>query len=257
MRNQTRRRLSWPTAAVLAVVLGAPGVARAQQGGLFPLAPIRRERPPCAAEDPVYRLYRQEYFGYHPTCWRKFPTGWGCPSPEAPNAAESFRLLPRDEPPPGYGPEEGAEPGPDMGQDAQDAQGGQQGLPAPNSLPPLPSGDRSPFELDPRPQAAPDGNPAEVPGVSVPNDPTGPTELPSPGEGVRYAPAPGSGNPLLALPDPTVNPTSDTGFPEPSVEGPPPPPVNPVVDGGRPPQTPAPRRQGLIGRLFSGKTFRR
>ncbi|MHC5543662.1 hypothetical protein ACYOEI_36010, partial [Singulisphaera rosea] len=78
------------------MVLGAPMLAEAQQSGLFPLAPIRRERVPCAAEDPVYGMYRKEYFGYHPTCWRKFPAGWGCPSPEAPNVEQAFRTRKPD-----------------------------------------------------------------------------------------------------------------------------------------------------------------
>jgi hypothetical protein len=83
----------------LVVVLGAPALVEAQQSGLFPNASIRRERVPCPHEDPVYRLYRHEYFGYHPTCWRRFPAGWGCPSPEAPNVAQAFRDQPRDAPP--------------------------------------------------------------------------------------------------------------------------------------------------------------
>jgi hypothetical protein len=59
MRTRTRRRWSWPAAGVLAIVVGAPTLAHAQQGGLFPLAPIRRERVPCPMEDPVYKLYRR------------------------------------------------------------------------------------------------------------------------------------------------------------------------------------------------------
>ena len=74
----------------LTMSLIAPSLAEAQQSGLFPNIGVRRQRVPCAAEDPVYKLYRHEYFGYHPTCWRRFPAGWGCPSPEAPNAAAAF-----------------------------------------------------------------------------------------------------------------------------------------------------------------------
>src|SRR4051812_1774071 len=66
----------------VAVVLGAPSLASAQ---LFPNLPIRRERTPCANENPQYKMIRQEYWGYYPTCWRRFPPGWGCPSAEAPN----------------------------------------------------------------------------------------------------------------------------------------------------------------------------
>ena len=66
----------------LAVVLGTPALASAQ---LFPNLPLRRERTACANENPQYKMIRQEYWGYYPTCWRKFPDGWGCPSPYAPN----------------------------------------------------------------------------------------------------------------------------------------------------------------------------
>ena len=40
---------------------------------------------PCRQELPVFHAYRHQFYGYHPTCWRRFPPGWGCPSPEAPN----------------------------------------------------------------------------------------------------------------------------------------------------------------------------
>ena len=99
MLINSRRRFRSPAAWALVVVFGAPALVEAQQSGLFPNAPINRERVPCPHEDPVYRLYRHQYFGYHPTCWRRFPEGWGCPSPEAPNVAQAFRDQPRDAPP--------------------------------------------------------------------------------------------------------------------------------------------------------------
>ena len=41
----------------------APGRwSRAPETQLFPLAPIQRERVPCPMEDPVYGLYRHQYF---------------------------------------------------------------------------------------------------------------------------------------------------------------------------------------------------
>lgn len=103
--------------AGLVVVLFAPGLASAQ---LFPNLPIRRQRPDCSQENPQYKVIRQEYWGYYPTCWRKFPPGWGCPSPEAPNWEAAKQKLPltplenlsnstKPEPPPanGAGPGEG------------------------------------------------------------------------------------------------------------------------------------------------------
>ena len=113
-----------------------PELARAQQTGLFPLAPIKRQRVPCDQEDPIYKIYKHQYFGYHPTCWRQFPTGWGCPSPTAPDKEKSFKKIPfgggepRGELPPGEG-EEGMEAQPGVTRPA---------------MPPLPGAVRSPFE---------------------------------------------------------------------------------------------------------------
>ncbi|MFO0953560.1 MAG: hypothetical protein U0835_20885 [Isosphaeraceae bacterium] len=266
MRTDTRRWWSWSAAGALALTLGAPGLASAQQGGLFPNAGIRRERVPCENEDPIYRLYRHEYFGYHPTCWRRFPDGWGCPSPEAPNAAAEFQKLPRDKPPelgpddmgpgPGPGPDDGDNPNPQPG-------GGGRGpaRPAPNALPPLPSGDRNPFDLDSRPSTPPAGNPPAGDGLpSLPGpggDTPPPAAAPTPSDGAPGAAlAPVDSQPLLALPDPTVNPAARnapqmTGFPLPNGETPLPPPM--------PTTTPAqaPRRTGMLGNLFSGRIFRR
>lgn len=81
----SRRRIGFLLG--LAVVLGVPSLASAQ---LFPNLPIRRQRPDCAQENPQYKVIRQEYWGYYPTCWRKFPPGSGCPSPEAPDWAAAI-----------------------------------------------------------------------------------------------------------------------------------------------------------------------
>ena len=48
---------------------------------------------PCDREDPTYKIYKQQYFGYHPTNWRTFPAGWGCPSSEAPDRAKSLKDI--------------------------------------------------------------------------------------------------------------------------------------------------------------------
>ena len=78
---------------VLTVIVSLSERAQAQQTGLFPLAPIRRQRVPCDQEDPIYKFSKQKYFGYHPTSWRRFPEGWNPPSPEGPDRARSFREL--------------------------------------------------------------------------------------------------------------------------------------------------------------------
>lgn len=90
-----------PAALGLAVILFAPGFARAQVQQLFPNAPIRirRQRPPCAEEPPYYKFVRQQYYGYFPTCWRKWPTGWQCPCghPEPPDIERALRERPLQE----------------------------------------------------------------------------------------------------------------------------------------------------------------
>ncbi len=237
MRTRSRRRLGWATAAALAFVVGAPGLAHAQQSGMFPLAPIKRERVPCELENPAFKLYRHQYFGYHPTCWQKFPAGWGCASPEAPNAARAFADLPRDpvdiEPGPGPGDEQpGDMPGP---------RGPAQ---PPPGLPPLPSGD-SPFNTDPRPNTPPAGG----------NRPT--TDDPR-GEGLGARdPAPSSEGAPLPAPRPPATTTSPRdndsilGLPDPTVYVPNVPPNS----GNDPSGTGfpmAPKRQSLLGNLFGG-----
>ena len=123
MRTKSRRGLLGPLvlAALAGMILSES--AQAQQTGLFPLAPIKRKRVPCNQEDPVYRIYKDQYFGYHPTLWRPFPSGWGAPSPEAPDRAASFKAIPLDEPP-AYmrGDEEGGEPGDEPQDDRPPAQ---------------------------------------------------------------------------------------------------------------------------------------
>jgi hypothetical protein len=80
----------------LVVVL--PEVVSAQANALFPDIYIKRKRECCAHEDPRYSAIREQYFGYFPTCWRRFAPGWGCPSPDAPNWEEALRKLPLEMP---------------------------------------------------------------------------------------------------------------------------------------------------------------
>src|SRR5271169_2736635 len=91
MRTKSRSRRRGLALAVLTLIVSMPELARAQQSGLFPNSPIKRQRVPCDQQDPVYKLYKEKYFGYHPPCWRPFPTGWGCPSPEKPDVEKSFK----------------------------------------------------------------------------------------------------------------------------------------------------------------------
>ena len=138
MLTKSWRRRLVRALAVLTVVVSLSGLAQAQQSGLFPLHPIKRERVPCAAEDPIYKLYRSQYYGYFPTQWRPFPQGWNLPSPEGPNTEAALAKQPIEGP---KAPEADEGEGDDM-QGPPD-RGGRQ--PIPN---PPPDTERSPFEMD-------------------------------------------------------------------------------------------------------------
>jgi hypothetical protein len=216
-------RSSSPAVWAAALTLGVPALVEAQTQ-LFPLAPISRQRPPCPVEDPMYGLYRQQYYGFFPTCWRTFPTGWGCPSPEAPNMKQAFVDRPRDPLPdslPDLDTGPGMGPGPDEGAGLPRGRG---------ALPPVPPS-RSPFDLpDTGPAPNPGGDRSPLPGPpgegTLPRDlranPPGVPPTSSRIEPPRIAPdEKGTTNeaavPLLALPA--------------AVEGPPSPlPVGPSTD---------------------------
>ena len=270
MRTRSPSRLGWAVVGALAFVVGAPAVSQAQQSGIFPLAPITRERTPCAMEDPVFKLYRHQYFGYHPTCWRRFPSGWGCASPEAPNPAASFREIPRDVPPAdtGGGDQPDAEGRPKPGPDEMD--GGRPRNPqTPGTLPELPPATRSPFDLDTKPNTPPGDKPSArlrpvappvgsdvresppvadpAPPLTAPASPTAPADPATSGAGAASFSRPRGEAPLLALPDPTAgagvpnpNPVLGGGFGD----------SRPSADSGFPNQPP--KRQGLLSSLFGG-----
>jgi hypothetical protein len=189
-----QRKQGWVLAA-LTVFLGLPGLAQAQQSGLFPLQPIRRERVPCPLEDPIYKRYRTDYYGFYPTQWRKFPDGWNLPSPEGPSS-EKFNLKDHpiealNAPMLNENEEEAPEPGAARPQ------------PIPNAPP---ENERSPFEMDtpdngaaaPRGGAVPGRRaPATRPAAPPPADDTSPFEMPDP------APNPGG---LDVVPQPRTQP---------------------------------------------------
>jgi hypothetical protein len=130
-------------------------MAWAQQSGLFPLHPIKRHRVPCDREDPIYKINKYQYFGYHPTCWHRFPDGWGCPSAEAPDREKSFRETPL-----GSGSEGDLNPPGEEGRDMENAPTRPRG-----TLPAVPPGGQSPFDTNP---ATPGGTPN--PRRNVPQD---------------------------------------------------------------------------------------
>jgi len=282
MRTIFKRRSQGLVLAALTLIVGLPELAQAQQTGLFPLAPIRRQRVPCDQQDPTYKIHKYQYFGYHPTCWHPFPAGWGCPSPEAPDKAESFRKQKFDA-------------GMELPQAGTENLGPMEEQPNRPAVPALPGGARSPFEPDGgRPDNAPPprGGDAVVPSPfelerkpapgaapgATPNAPRAgrdrPTAAPAGGDGPELsAPTASSdrtpGNrinrsrsdeeigardedgPLLALPSITVPPVDDSAA---AFGAQPAPSATTTADLGSNPTastgSPAPRR-GFLSGLFN------
>jgi hypothetical protein len=191
MRTNSRIRGQVLVLAALTVVVSLPELAKAQQTGLFPLAPIKRQRVPCDQEAAEYKLYKHKYFGYHPTCWRPFPAGWGCPSPEAPNKEESFKKIPFA----------GGEPRGPVQPEGEEGMEGQPGVTRP-AKPALPGGARSPFEDDPAaPPTTPRGGQRQLPPAGDPFDIDRDTPAtPKPAEPRPAAPGAASNGPALSAP---------------------------------------------------------
>ncbi|MGP0067781.1 MAG: hypothetical protein ACLQGP_29825 [Isosphaeraceae bacterium] len=274
-----RRDVKWGSRAlVMAVLTMAVSLserAQAQQTGLFPLAPIRRERPPCPNEDAVYKYYKQQYFGYHPTCWSPFPAGWGCPSKQTADREKEFAERPLGKPP-------------EMDELGPEDEFGPQPRQVPPNMPDVqPPADRDPFLMD-GPAAQPPGggqNPRATPRRSPFEDlPKGAAVSPSrrgdrartvtPGRGddapELSAPAPqpeqntsarltggdadgeavvrGDNIPVLNVED-LDSPRSGTNAP--LLDSHPTQPTDPTVASNSTNQAPPPRR-GLISNLFGG-----
>lgn len=276
MLKHTRRLFRSQVTWGIALVLLAPTFVQAQQTGLFPLAPIKRQRVPCPDENPIYRRYRAEYYGYYPTCWRRFPPGWGCPSPEAPNLAKEYEELKPDPTPP--------TPPNDFGDEApDDGRGGRRQDNAPRSnkpeIPGVPSGGASPLDDRPINLDAPNQNtnpapprrdsppaPEALPGLPPagsgrPAEPLGAlnSRPARPAQGIQFEPSNtpiqnSMNDPLLPLPDPPTASTQPIAAPV-SAE-----PLGSNFDtgtenSGMPMH--APRRRSLIGGLFDSLGIKR
>ena len=271
MRTNSRRRGRGLALAVIAAAASLPQVAKAQQTGLFPLHPIKRHRVPCDHEDPIYKINKYQYFGYHPTCWHRFPDGWGCPSAEAPNREKSFAETPlgaaEGELPPGPGER------PEIENPPARPRGGLPGVPredspfnqpqgAPGGTPGTPNTPNQPRRTDPfedqdvRPQTNPPGQPAPAnpprgnePGGSSPADQ--PNQNPTPcaaRDEDDDGPVPGnSDGPVLAVPNISLPPLADAG----SIYEPPP--NQPASgDNASPSATSStPPRRGMISGFLS------
>ncbi len=204
-----------------------------------------RQRVPCDQEDPIYKIYKHQYFGYHPTCWRTLPDGWGCPSPEAPDKEKSFKETPAGTPgdtreePDRPAADEGAMPGqpaPDQTQRAGAAADGTRSpFDEPTSQAPLRQRPRGrqhrspgdPFELDKpdkppaarRPRAAGRCRRPRRPAATARSSPRR-AEDAGPIQGSRTSRnerttsrMPDEDGPLLALPNVNLPPVDDPGVP--------------------------------------------
>ncbi|WP_165227609.1 hypothetical protein [Aquisphaera insulae] len=180
MLTRTLERRTRRVVAALAVFAGMTGLANAQQGGLFPLHPIKRQRVACPNEDPIYGTYRNQYYGYYPTQWKPFPQGWNLAGPETPNAAAEFQQHPLaavSEPP-----AEGDKPD----REAPDA-GDKPAVPEP------PTDTKSPFEMDPAegstaPRRPSTSAPARTPTPGTVNTPPAAPTTPRPTPGTVNSP---------------------------------------------------------------------
>jgi hypothetical protein len=147
-------------ALVFGMVLLAPALADAQ---LIPnLNTRRRQRPSSLTEPPIYRTVRQQYYGYFPTCWRKFPPGWGCPCPN-PEAPQPWTGAPSGAP---------AQPETERPSEATPPTDGTR-RPAPSAIPELPPSSTSPFDIKPEstpPRDTPPPAPAPGPEVKPPGE---------------------------------------------------------------------------------------
>ncbi len=170
--------------AVLAAVTSLSGLAEAQQSGMFPLHPIRRERTPCANEDPIYKLYRDQYYGYFPTRWRRFPDNWALTSPEGPKTKEALKKNPIEGP---------------KGAPVEGEGGEMQGPAGPGAKPaipnPPPDTERSPFEMD-----KPDNGAGAAPRAAAPGrrNPAARGNTPPPGAEASPFDTPETTNPAGA-----------------------------------------------------------
>lgn len=262
MRTNTRGRGPLGAIAALALLLGLPALAQAQ---LFPNQTIHRQRVACCEENPIYGIYRRQYYGYYPTCWRRFPAGWGCPGPEAPNslaAMEEIRKEIEKQAAEDANVPNGAEPEDDMTAPPADRDRNRPRVPE------LPEDLDNPFATPPP------GRQAEPPGALPPPDgPRAELELsplpdaPAPIEAQlgsalsRRSPAPAGPDAtapmdgrLLAPARPIQSPAfPDTTFPGPAIEEP----LPPITDGmGALPQQ-ARRRSSVIGGMFENLRNRR
>ena len=157
MLTKSWRRKPGEVLAVLTVLTSLTGLAQAQQNGLFPLQPIRRERVPCPERGADLQALPLAVLRVLPAPVETVPHGMAPEESRVPNRKaelEKQPVLPIAPIPP-----EGRGRGPWPG-----GAGGRRAIPNPP-----PENERSPFEMD-RPdngaQPAPGGGPARRPATT-------------------------------------------------------------------------------------------
>lgn len=224
MITVARRRRPSPALLAMLVVLGLPALSEAQ---LIPNLFVRRQKPSCATEDPIYRVYRQQYYGYYPTQWRTFPAGWNLISPESvtPSQLEEARRSIQKE----------INAMPALDEDGQAAPEDDTEMPeVPDTKPeaplPLPPRGGSVFDLNPQPPTEPGPLPDDN---GVPGTPRASTRRPSDEASTA------STDPLDSAPP------LDDAESTPSVESDSPPAIPPIEGSVSPGTTYAPREDDM------------
>ena len=179
MKMPRSRRSPWMLGLFGLLLLAfLPELASAQPNALFPEIYIKRKRPCPEQENPQYRMIREQFYGYYPTCWRKFPEGWGCQSADAPNWKASLDKQKLDIPD-GM---EAAENAPDQNAERPDPfgrgrpkpadEGNQPAMPEPPDEPESLFPETNPTSGPPADGGIPTGNPGLVkPPATNPDDP--------------------------------------------------------------------------------------
>ena len=107
MLTKSWRRKPGLVLAVPTILVSLSGLAQAQQSGLFPLHPIKRETGPVPQRGSGLQTLSIPVLRISPTVWRRFPEGWGCAQPRGPQRQGRVREAARRSPPKPIPPEEG------------------------------------------------------------------------------------------------------------------------------------------------------
>jgi len=187
--DQIRRVMMPPLRVRWALIAFAICFGQHAEAQLFPNLFIRRARPDCESEPASIKMHRDHYHGYQPTEWRRFPEGWGYRHPEVIDRAalmkevdEEVKKLDEE-----FGGERGdREEGMDDDLPPRGGRGGRddnEGGAVPRPIP-LPDDTESPFNLDAKPAAPRNTEPAAGGSDTPARKPAAPVtpDLPAPGD---------------------------------------------------------------------------